>query len=77
MKIQKLIDIRLVLQKDILANNADIRGTTLYLDGNIGWLYPKVTDSDFRIFEDQFPVCLLNGRAGEASAFQHTVGLVT
>ena len=75
-EVQQLIHIRLVLEEDVRAADADVRRATLDVDLDIRRLHPEVADALLRILEGELPVLLEDRRAVEAGLRHHRVGLV-
>ena len=76
-QVQQLVDLRLVLQQDVLTGHADIRRASLHIDAHVRGLDPEVADARVLVGEDQLSAVLPDGRAAIARLLEHGVDVFT
>ena len=74
-KIQKLVDLRIVFQKDILARDADVGGAPLHVDRDVGRLDPEIPDPRAGVFKNQSAAVFQKGGTGISRRGEHGVNL--
>ena len=74
-EVDKLVNIRLVLKQDILACNADVGGSSLNIDRNVGGLHPEIPHLLFFIFKNELSVIFLDRGTFIACGFKHRIDL--
>ena len=72
-QIQQLVDVRLILQQDVLPRDADVRRAALDVDRHVGGLHPEVAHVRLGIFKNQLPAVLADRRAGKARPLKRVV----
>ncbi len=74
-QVQKLVDIRPILQQDVLARHAEVRGAALHIDGHVRRFDPEIAYTGGGVFKQQFAAVVEDGVAGVAGRRKEAVDL--
>ena len=73
MEVQQLVDLRAVLEQDVLPGHAEVCRAPLHIDGNVRGLDPEVADAGGLILKHKPAARVLERRAVKAGSREHGI----